>query len=126
MSRLRKRGEAIRSFILANVEQNPQTVVALAAAEFGVSRQAINKHIKRLVDQGALVIQGSTRSKIYQLSPLLEWSSDYQITHKLAEDRVWDADIRHLVSKLPDNVRDILTTILVKGSFLLHVCSIIS
>ncbi|PSN13713.1 ArsR family transcriptional regulator [filamentous cyanobacterium CCT1] len=107
MSKVRKRGEQIRQFILENVEENQRDVATLASQEFGISRQAVNKHIHHLVDQKALVIKGSTRSRIYQLHPQVEWMETYDLNSNLAEDIVWDSDIKPLVSDLPDNVRDI-------------------
>ncbi|MGB3199714.1 MAG: ATP-binding protein, partial [Nodosilinea sp.] len=107
MSKVRKRGEQIRQFILENVEENQRDVATLASQEFGISRQAVNKHIHHLVDQKALVIKGSTRSRIYQLHPQVKWMETYDLNSNLAEDIVWDSDIKPLVSDLPDNVRDI-------------------
>ena len=107
MSKLRKRGERIRQFVLENVEKHPRDVASLAAQEFGITRQAVNKHIQRLVEQKALVVEGSTRSRVYQLHPLIEWTKTYSLNEKVEEDVVWDIDIKPLVNDLPDNVRDI-------------------
>jgi len=107
MSKVRKRGEQIRQFILENVEKYPSDVAALASQEFGVSRQAINKHIQHLVEQKALVATGSARKKHYQLHPQIRWTETYDLSKNLAEDIVWDADIRPLIKDLPDNVKDI-------------------
>jgi hypothetical protein len=105
--KLRQRGEQIRQFILTNIEEHPKDVVALAVQEFGVTRQAINKHIQQLVEQKAIVVKGSTKSRIYQLHPLVEWAKTYDLTKKLEEDVVWDSDIKPLMLGLPDNVRAI-------------------
>lgn len=107
MSKVRKRGEQIRQFILSNVEDHPRDIAALAAQEFGITRQAINKHIKRLVEQKALSFKGSTNSRIYYLHPLIEWRQIYFLDTSLEEDIVWDSDIKPLLSDLPDNVKDI-------------------
>ncbi|MGP1373903.1 MAG: STAS-like domain-containing protein [Almyronema sp.] len=107
MSKVRRRGEQIRQFILENVEKYPKDVATLASQEFGISRQAVNKHIQRLVEQKSLVINGSTRSRSYQLCSLEKWEKVYDLENNLAEDIVWDSDIKPLVADLPDNVRDI-------------------
>ncbi|WP_017297726.1 STAS-like domain-containing protein [Nodosilinea nodulosa] len=107
MSKVRKRGEQIRQFILTNVEEHPRDIAALAAQEFGITRQAVNKHIKRLVEQKALSFKGSTNSRIYYLHPLIEWRKIYSLDTTLEEDVVWDSDIKPLLSDLPDNVKDI-------------------
>jgi anti-sigma regulatory factor (Ser/Thr protein kinase)/biotin operon repressor len=107
VSKVRKRSEQIRQFILSNVEKHPRDVASLAAQEFSITRQAVNKHIQNLVEQKALIVRGSTRNKIYQLHPLIEWTKTYSLNNKLEEDIVWDSDIKPLVVELPDNVRDI-------------------
>lgn len=104
---IRKRGEEIRQFILDNVEHHPKDVVALTSNAFDISRQAVNKHIKRLVEQKALLIRGSTRSRHYILHPLVKWEHIYSLDGTLAEDVVWRNDISEFVSDLPDNVIDI-------------------
>lgn len=104
---IRKRGEIIRQFILDNVEHHPTDVVALTSHTFDISRQAVNKHIKRLVDQSALLVRGSTRSRRYILHPLAKWEHIYTLDGSLAEDTVWRTDISEFVGDLPDNVIDI-------------------
>ncbi|KAM3116407.1 STAS-like domain-containing protein [Phormidesmis sp. 146-33] len=59
MVKVRKRGEQIRQFILMNVEDHPEDVATLTSQEFGITRQAVNKHIQLLVKQNAIVVKGS-------------------------------------------------------------------
>lgn len=107
MAGVRKRGEDIRQFILDNVEHNPSDIVALTAQRYDISRQAVNKHIKRLVAQRALLERGATRNKHYVLHPLVKWEQIYALDGKLAEDRVWRTDIADSLADLPANVIDI-------------------
>ena len=107
MSRVRERSELIRQFILIQVRKHPRDVVSLASQEFGISRQAINKHIQYLVEQKAIVVEGSTKNRSYHLHLLIDWNQVYSLTDKLQEDVVWDTDIKPLIADLPKNVRDI-------------------
>ena len=104
---IRKRGEKIRQFILDNVDHHPKDIVALTSRTFDISRQAITKHIKRLVDQNALLVRGTTKNKHYILHPLEKWEHIYPLDGSLAEDVVWRTDIAEFVGDLPDNVIDI-------------------
>jgi len=104
---IRKRGEEIRQFILDNTEHHPSDVVKLAARNFGISRQAVNKHIKRLVEQKALRVRGTTRNRHYMLHPLEQWEHIYALDGTLEEDVVWRNDIASLLGELPDNAMDI-------------------
>src|SRR6476620_10693016 len=103
MSGLRKRGEDVRCFLLQNVEKEPAGLTQKAAERFGITRQAVNKHLQRLADEGALTPDGNTRNRTYKLAPLLEWRADYLISDGLDEHAVWDRDIKPVLGKLPDN-----------------------
>lgn len=107
MTKIRSRGEKIREFILKNVEKHPQDIARVAAQRFAISRQAVNKHIKKLVEEKALTQHGKTRNLSYKLHPLVEWQNSYSITDTLAEDVVWRQDIVSLLGQMPDNVIDI-------------------
>ena len=107
MPNLRARGEAVRTFILENVGQNPSSIARLTSKRFEISRQAVNKHLKRLVDEEALRVAGNTRNRTYKLRPLLEWSKTYDIAEGLEEDVVWRKDIEPRMGEMPNNVNDI-------------------
>jgi len=107
MTRVRARGEDIRRFILDNVEKHPTDISKITGEHFGITRQAVNKHLQRLTSEHALAETGHTRSRSYKLSPLLEWKRTYQISSGLAEDLVWTNDIKPALGQLPDNVLDI-------------------
>ncbi len=104
---IRKRGEEIRQFILDNVEHHPRDVVSLASRTFDISRQAVNKHVKRLVEQHALLVRGTTKNRHYLLHPLVKWEHIYSLDGKLTEDTVWRNDIAAFVEDLPENIIDI-------------------
>lgn len=103
---LRSRGEIIRKFIIDNVASNPTSIVAITADEFGVSRQAVNSHIKRLIDQKSIVAEGNTRKRIYKLHPEVSISKEFSLDG-LEEDLVWRNFIRPNIGVLPDNIIDI-------------------
>ena len=104
---VRGRTEDIRRFILEHVESHPNEVAKLTSAKFDITRQAVNKHIKRLTDEGALSESGNTRNRTYKLAPLFEWHQVYTITPDLAEDQVWVNDVRPNLGALPENVMNI-------------------
>ena len=108
MSRVHARGERIRRFILNHVQANPRTISKLATGHFDVSRQATNRHLRRLVEEGALREAGKTSSRTYKLAPLVQWNHAYAIQDSYqAEDVVWRKDIDQVLGVLPDNVRGI-------------------
>lgn len=107
MGEMQKRGEQIRQFILDNVEHHPKDVSNLAAITFNISRQAVNKHIQRLVEQKLILIRGTTRNRHYSLYPLYQWKQIYALDGTLEEHMVWRNDIYPKLDTLPDNAIDI-------------------
>ena len=107
MTRIRSRGEKIRGFIINNVEKYPTDVAKITADKFNITRQAVNKHFKKLVDEDALTQHGNTRNRSYRLHSLVEWQKNYILTDPLAEDVVWRQDVITLLGQIPENVLDI-------------------
>ena len=106
MSGVRARGKDIRRYILENVEKQPEGISRGAAEKFGITRQAVNKHLQRLTAEGALVESGNTRARSYKLVSLANWANHYAITPELEEHQVWEGVKPHL-GVLPDNVMNI-------------------
>lgn len=107
MTRVHTRGEDVRRFILERVEKYSHDINKVTAEHFGITRQAVNKHLQRLTSEKALSESGRTRNRSYALSPLLEWRMGYQTSPELAEDVVWSNDVRQVIGKLPSNALDI-------------------
>jgi anti-sigma regulatory factor (Ser/Thr protein kinase) len=104
---VRKRGEEIRQFILESVENHRFDLAKVVAEAFGISRQAVNRHIHQLIEQSLIEVSGSPRSLRYSLKSLFSWEQAYPLDGKLEEDRVWRTDIAPLLGDLPKNVIDI-------------------
>lgn len=104
MTRVRARGEDVRGFILRQLDKHPRDVAKLTAEHFGITRQAVNKHLKRLVDEQAIIESGQTRSRTYALAAMLEWSHLYDIKPGTSEEIVWRNDVSSTLGDLPDNV----------------------
>jgi len=107
MSKTRTTGESVRKFLIENMDQHPSSIVRLAAEKFDCTRQAVHKHLQRLVAEGTVIVSGATRSKRYALAPLVHWEKSYTVEGGLAEDVVWRQDIAAQLGKLPENVLNI-------------------
>jgi len=97
---------AIKDFIIRNIRSRPSDVVRFAANYFGISVQAINKHVKDLIAKDILIAIGNTKSRKYEL---VTKTSEYfyDITGLLGEDAVLRNDIHKYFENLPDNVKKI-------------------
>ena len=107
MSRILERGEQIRKFIIDRLEKHPDDIAKVTAEHFAVSRQAVCKHLNKLVLEEAISKTGNTRGSAYKLRPLLSWWKHYPLANTLAEDTVWRCDIAPRLGSMPTNVMDI-------------------
>ena len=103
MPGVRKRGNEIRDFILANITGN-RNIAALTAEQFGISLPAVYKHIDRLVLENQLTKKAGhfvLRSKQYKYL--------YKNDKALGEDAIWEKDIKKHFASVPQNVWQIWT-----------------
>ncbi|MFC1654348.1 STAS-like domain-containing protein [Myxococcota bacterium] len=99
--------DRIRRFILENVSDYPADIVSRAVSEFGISRQAIHRHVGKLVSEGLLTATGKTRSRRYKLKILLAEQFFVDVAPNLSEDKLWREKVKPLLGDLPVNVMDI-------------------
>jgi anti-sigma regulatory factor (Ser/Thr protein kinase)/biotin operon repressor len=105
MTRIRARGEDVRKYIVEHLERHPHDVSKLTSEHFGITRQAVNKHLQRLTTEHAIVEAGKTRNRTYKLATLSKWDKRYELVPGcLAEDVVWRDDISKVIGDMPDNV----------------------
>lgn len=107
MIKVLTRSEKIRNYVLEHVEKHPADINTFTANHFGISRQAVNRHLQRLVSEKVLSISGKTKDRIYKLSPITNWVEKYKIGAELAEDVIWRNDVSKILGEMPDNVKDI-------------------
>jgi anti-sigma regulatory factor (Ser/Thr protein kinase) len=101
---IRGRGEDIRTFIVAHVARYPGDIVRRTAEKFDCSRQAVHRHIQRLVEEGALLETGKTRSRTYALAQLSAWTQTYAVSTNGDEGDIWLRDVRAQLEPLATNV----------------------
>ncbi len=101
------RTESIRAFLLGNAACHAEDLVRFAATKFACSRQAMHKHVQKLIAEGVLTATGSTRSRIYTLAVLAEWRQKWRLTKRLSEDEAWHQAVGPRLHDLADNVRGI-------------------
>lgn len=100
-----ERAKQIRQFILDNLDQHPSDIVAMTVRRFGVTRQAVNRHVQALVDDGLLEAEGKTQARRYRRAAnrrraVLE-------VQGLDEDKVWREFAGPLLADVAENVRSI-------------------
>lgn len=101
-----ERGREIRRFLLRQIPEHPKDVARLAADEFGVTRQAVNRHLRRLAEEGLIEARGHTRARVYSLVRR-EGSWSFSLEEGFEEHRVWAERLAPKLEGLADNVVDV-------------------
>lgn len=94
----------IDAFILKEVLAHPGDIARLTTEHFGISRQAVSRHLNRLVAEGKLVATGATRSRHYSPVLLVNEAFDFQVSPSLDEHDVWSTRVQPLLEGLPKEV----------------------
>lgn len=102
----RKKSRVIRQFITEQIGKS-QDIVRLAGEKFGITRQAVNRHIHWLIDNGLIIAEGSTRQRKYKLKRIVDERLWLSVSHNLEEDTIWREKVRPLLDIIPQNVLDI-------------------
>ncbi len=88
------------------IAEDGRSATRKLVAEFGLSRQAANGHLKALLRDNQVEAEGSTRARVYRLATIAETIRDYP-GGALREDVVWSEVFAPAVAELPENARDI-------------------
>jgi anti-sigma regulatory factor (Ser/Thr protein kinase) len=98
--------DEIRDFIISNIEEHPNNITVLTAEKFSVSRQAVLRHINKLIKGGFLTVEGNTRDRKYSLKPVVD-SIFHLSLNGLEEDIVWREKVSPLLNDVPTNINKI-------------------
>lgn len=98
----------IREFIIHMLPEHSGDIVALAAAEFGITRQAVHLYIKREVENGNIIKTGETKSVKYFLIGGEKIEFSHKIKNGLEEDKIWSKYVKPMMLKYSDNIQKII------------------
>lgn len=107
MAGTRQRGRLIRRYLAERIDSGSQDVVRETTREFGISRQAVNKHLRRLVDDGRVTVQGTTRGRRYSLTIIDHQEIELRLGKQTDENQVWRQQVVPVLPDLPGNAREI-------------------
>jgi anti-sigma regulatory factor (Ser/Thr protein kinase) len=108
MPRRSRQNPAVREFILWNVEKHPDSIAAVAADLFDLSRAAISGYLQRLVEAGLLTTEGNTKARRYALRTMVDITQKIPIAAKIdAEDAVWRFRVLPHIVDVKQNVKDL-------------------
>lgn len=85
--------KTIRQFLIEAVDRHPSDLVGVAAESFGVTRQAVHRHLKKLCDEGVLQAAGKTKARTYLLVSTTPFSMSLRLSG-LEEHLPWVEQLR--------------------------------
>ncbi len=96
----------LRSYLISAVANGETDVAKRASEEFGLTRQAVNHHLRALVAEGLVRESGATRARRYELASRAIVQG-FEIQANLHEDRIWDQVAEPLLKGVSSNIRGI-------------------
>ena len=95
----------IQQWLLGQITAKMDSGLASRTAEnFGISRQAVGRHLQKLLHKGVILGHGHTKARRYELAVLKTHLQVYPLNPEFQEDVVWSQDLRPLLTTLPENI----------------------
>lgn len=108
-----ERTKEIQAFIIESLEEKNYNIAGEVAKKFNISRQASNRHFKKMVAAGILVGEGTTRNKKYWPKPFISEKYEFDLNDDFLKDqyygtydenKVWMQLIAPLLKNIPKNI----------------------
>ena len=97
----------IKQFILENLTRHQKDIIKASIHKFGISRQAILKHMHTLIGEDRVVAHGKTRDRFYELKPRVNYSKSIEISNEFSHIDMLQNQILPNLKILSKNVYDI-------------------
>ena len=98
----------IKKFILDNLTRHQKDIIYAAIQRFGVSRQAVLKHMHALIADKQVIAHGKTRDRFYELRPQLNFNRTIDINDDFSSERLIKKSIVPHLMSMPSNIREII------------------
>ncbi len=98
--------QAIRGFLIDTVRTGKKNVITETCNHFGISRQAVHRHLAYLIAEGFLESAGTTRARTYRLGSIRQQNGTYALS-AIREDSLYRNEFAFVVEGLPKNLEDI-------------------
>ena len=99
--------EQIKDFILENLTRHQKDIIKASIRKFGLSRQAILKHMHTLISEDRVVAYGKTRDRFYELKPLVNFSKTVDIKNSFFPDEILKKQILPNLNSVALNIYEI-------------------
>ena len=99
--------EQIKDFILENLSRHQKDIIKASIHKFGISRQAILKHMHTLINKDRVIAHGKTRDRFYELKPIVNYSKSVDIDESISANDILRNQILPNLDSIPSNIHEI-------------------
>ena len=97
----------IKKFILNNLSRHEKDIVQAAIIKFGVSRQAIHRHMINLINENKIIAFGNTKGRYYELMPIANYNRKINVNEIKNSRQFLEDYILPNIESLPKNIYEI-------------------
>jgi hypothetical protein len=98
----------IKDFILDNITLHQKDIILTAIQRFGVSRQAVLKHMHTLIEDNQVLAHGKTRDRTYELMPQVNLIKTIKIDEYSSSEKIFKDNVIPHLTFLSNNIRKII------------------
>ena len=99
--------DQIKQFIIENLTRHQKDIIKESIRKFGISRQAILKHMHKLISEDRIIAHGKTRDRFYELKPRVNYSKTVKISSQYSHINVLQNQILPNLNILKKNIYEI-------------------
>ena len=97
----------IKKFILDNLSQHQRDIIQEAIVKFGISRQAVHRHMNSLIVEKKVAAFGNTKGRYYELMPTVNFNKTINIASSKGPNHLLKKIILPHLKSLSKNIYEI-------------------
>ena len=97
----------IKKFILDNLSQHQKDIIQEAIVKFGISRQAVHRHMNSLIVEKKVAAFGNTKGRYYELMPMVNYNKTINIVSSKGPNHLLKKIILPHLKSLSKNIYEI-------------------
>ena len=109
----------IKKFILDNLLLHQRDIIQTAILKFGISRQAVLKHMHALISEKKVIAHGKTRDRFYELRPEVNFSKTIDLSKEYAYGEIINNTTSDLISDISISISAESLSVVINNHILL-------
>lgn len=107
MARTIRTDPEITKYIIQKVEEHPNDIASITAKHFSVTRNTINRYLKKLISERQLLASGKTKARQYKLYTFTKEQLKISLAGNPQEDIIWREKLLPYFESIKKNVINI-------------------